>query len=277
MIATNFDYYRPESLCELPDAISRAQGRTFLFYGGGSEIISMSRAGSIAPQAVIDVKSIPEVRVIQQKEGLLTLGAAATLAEIAESNRFPLLSATVSRIADHTNQCRITLGGNIAGTIAYREAVLPLLLTDATVTLWQNGNLRQMPIMQGFQKRLQHAPDELVVSFQVHEEYLAMPWVHAKRTRTDKIDYPVVTIAAIKAPDGLRFALSGVLSHPFRDLTLEKVFSDDRKSPRRRAEEILSLLPEPPITDMLARSDWRAFQTRCALEHAINRLEGRIQ
>ena len=131
--------------------------------------------------------------------------------------------------------------------------------------------------MQAFDKRLRRAADEPAAFFEVEEKYLKMPWAHAKRTRGDKIDYPVVTIAAMKAPDGLRFALSGVASYPFRDPALEKIFSDAGKSPKARAEEILQKLPEPPVSDALAKSDWRAFQTRLALEDAINRLEGRVK
>lgn len=276
MIPIDFDYYRPEALSQMPTALSRVHGRPFLFYGGGSEIISMARVGSIAPQAVIDVKAMPEFRKMALENGRLTIGAAVTLTEIAEANLFPLLSCTVSRIADHTNQCRITLGGNVCSTIAYREAVLPLLLCDATVTFCKDGQLREAPIAQAFDQRLRHAPDEAAVRFSVEEKYLAMPWVHAKRTRGDKIDYPIVTIAALKAPDGLRFALSGVLAYPFRDPKLEAVFSDSSCTAQARAEAIVAALPQPPVSDVLGAADWRAFQLKCALEDAIDRLEGRM-
>ena len=275
MIPVNFAYCRPETLAELADACARAGDRSFLFYGGGSEILSMARAGSISPEMVIDLKGLTEFRKIALENGALTLGAAATLAEVAQSNFYPLLSATASRIADHTNQCRITLGGNIAGTIAYREAALPLMLADATVVFWSKGALRRAPFQQAFQRRLMRAPDEAVVAFEVDESFLSMPWAHAKRTRGDKIDYPVVTIAALRAPDGLRFALSGALAYPFRDPALEQIFSDARSSPSARAKEILRRLPEPIPSDALAGADWRAFQIRRALECAIERLEGR--
>lgn len=276
MIATDFAYLRPDTLAEISEAIAYARrgAGQFLFYGGGSEIISMARLGSIAPAYVIDIKAVPEARALALNNGVLTLGAALTLAEIAESDLFPLMSATVARIADHTNQCRITLGGNIAGTIAYREAVLPLLLADARVNTLKGGKLARAELARAFDKRVMRAPDEAVISFEVDEKYLSMPYAHAKRTRGEKIDYPLVTLAALKAPEGLRFALSGVLGYPFRLARLERIFSDACQSAGARAEAIIRNLPEPPVSDILAQSDFRAFQAKRALADAINRLEG---
>ncbi len=276
MIATDFVFCVPETLNELTDACSDLGGEGFLYYGGGSEIISMARVGSIAPKALIDLKRIREFTDIRAERGMYSLGAAATLKSIAVDNSFPLLSETVSRIADHTNQCKITLGGNVCGTIAYREAVLPLLLADANVVTFKNGKTRSRPVMQAFDKRLNRENDEAVLRFEMDLSFAHMPWVHAKRTRGDKIDYPVVTIAAIKTPDGARFALSGVTAYPFRDIALEQVFSDEKRSSSERADEIMNMLPEKPISDVLASADWRAYQTRNALIYAMDRLEGRL-
>ena len=182
MIAQCFDYYRPETLSQVEAALKRSAGKCRLFYGGGSEILSMARVGSIAPQAVIDVKAVPELRVHKIDGGKLVLGAALTLAEIAQKNLFPLMSTTVSRIADHTNQCRITLGGNVAGTIAYREAALPLMLADATVTFWKDGQTREAPMREAFDQRLKRAPEELIVSLSISKDNLQLPYVHVKRT-----------------------------------------------------------------------------------------------
>ncbi len=276
MIATDFIFCVPETLNELTDACSDLGGENFLYYGGGSEIISMARVGSIAPKALIDLKRIREFTDIRAERGMYSLGAAATLKSIAVDNSFPLLSETISRIADHTNQCRITLGGNVCGTIAYREAVLPLLLADANVVTFKNGKTRSRPVMQAFDKRLNRENDEAVLRFEMDLSFAHMACVHAKRTRGDKIDYPVVTIAAIKTPAGARFALSGVTAYPFRNIALEQVFSDEKRSSSERADEIMNMLPEKPISDVLASADWRAYQTRNALIYAMDRLEGRL-
>jgi CO/xanthine dehydrogenase FAD-binding subunit len=80
MIAADFAYYQPQTLQELPDALAQAGGDPYFFYAGGSEILSMARAGSIAPQAVIDVKALADLRRIRTENQTLILGAAATSA-----------------------------------------------------------------------------------------------------------------------------------------------------------------------------------------------------
>lgn len=95
----------------------------------------MSRAYNIDTGAVIDIKGIAECNVLELNEGKLTIGAAVILTQIAEINFFPALSLAVKRIADHTVQDKITIGGNIAGTIIYRESVLPLLASDSKIVI----------------------------------------------------------------------------------------------------------------------------------------------
>ena len=65
--------------------------------------------------------------VHELRDKKLVIGSAMTLTEIAEENLFPLLSRTVKRIADHTVQDKITLGGNIAGTIIYWARLIQAL------------------------------------------------------------------------------------------------------------------------------------------------------
>ena len=86
----------------------------------------MARMHNVYSGAIIDVKAIPELNIYEINDDELIIGAALSLTRIAEEDLFPLLSLTVRRIADHTIQDKITLGGNIAGTIIFRESVLPL-------------------------------------------------------------------------------------------------------------------------------------------------------
>jgi xanthine dehydrogenase FAD-binding subunit len=136
MIPCDVVYYRPGTLMEAYEAyrLLQIEGKKPLYYAGGSEIITMSRAGSIRPSAIVDIKRIPECMLLSANDEGLHIGSACTLNQIKESRLFPLLGSSCGRIADHTNQCRITLGGNLCGTIIYRETSLPLLLSDARVS-----------------------------------------------------------------------------------------------------------------------------------------------
>ncbi|ODU56157.1 MAG: FAD-binding protein [Clostridium sp. SCN 57-10] len=261
MIPFDFIYYRPDSLSEAFDACTRlrTEGKEPVYYAGGTEIITMSRAGSMRPGAVIDIKNIPECSYLALDSEGLHIGSACTLNQIKESDLFPLLSLACGRIADHTNQCRITLGGNLCGAIMYRETSLPLLLSDATVTLLGSSGLRNAAIGDVFQGSMHLSPCELVVQLHIPEWALGATHFHVKQTSNEKIDYPLVSMAALYKDSFLRVAFSGVCSFPFRDASIEAVVNDHSLSPAARAARAAALLPEPPCHNVEGSSGYRIF------------------
>ena len=276
MIPFDFIYCRPSTLTEAQEAYVQLQdqGMHPLYYAGGSEIITMSRAGSIKPGAVIDIKGIPECLLLSKDHGGLHIGSACTLNQIKESKLFPLLTLSCGRIADHTNQCRITLGGNLCGTILYRETSLPLLLSDATLTLLGDHGLRTVPFHSIFQGRMQLEPGELIVQLHIPLWALQAPYVHVKRTTNEKIDYPLVGMAAIRKKNELRVAFSGVCSYPFRSLEMEAVLNDPSLPCAIRAKKAAEFLPEPAYGDVEGSGEYRIFvfknMVHTLLEDAAN-------
>lgn len=276
MIAHPFEYYRPKTAAEAVQAygeVTAAQG-TPLYYGGGTEIITMARMNSIKPSAVIDLKGIPELSILQADGGRLIIGGCVTLSALHETNAFPLLGATAARIADHTNQVRITLGGNLAGTVIYREAVLPLLLSDATLVFYGLKGERRAPIAEAFQERLQRGQDEFLSQITVEPKYLRAPWVHVKKVAVEKIGYPLVTIAAMKVDGRMRIAASGYCEFPFRSAEMERTMNDGSLSARERAQRMAGQAPAGVLADMGAQADYRTKVFIDTVEDTINTLEG---
>lgn len=274
MIPFNFVYCRPDTLADAHTAFTQLQseGENPVYYAGGSEIITMSRAGSIQPGAVIDIKKIPECTLLHRDDEGLHLGAACTLNKIKESKRYPLLALACGRIADHTNQCRITLGGNLCGSIIYRETSLPLLLSDATVTLLGNQGLRTLPFDSVFMGRMKRALGELIVQLHVPNWALQAPHYHIKRTANEKIDYPLVSMAAMWVNGGLRLALSGLCSYPFRSPAMEAVINEASLSCDERTEKAAALLPEPAYTDAEGSGEYRIFVFKNMLRSLLEEL-----
>lgn len=273
MISFDFIYCRPNSLKEVEQAMNRFQKekKQFAFYSGGSEVITMCRAGSIHPDALIDIKKIPECNVLSKENGFLTIGAACTLNDIRESKQFPLLGLACGRIADHTNQCRITLGGNLCGTIIYRETSLPLLLADAEVTTSGANGIRRVPFSSIFNGRVQLKDGEWIVQLHIPEWALTTRYAHIKKTTQEKIDYPLVNVTAIWKEDELRIAFSGICSRPFRSGAIETVLNNRELSPEVRAQKAVKRLPEPAYQGVEGSGDYRKFvfqNTVCELLEA---------
>lgn len=270
MIPFNFIYYRPDTLKEAADISSalQSQGKAAVYYAGGSEIISMCRAGSIQPEAVIDIKNIPECRLLSVDKESLHIGSVCTLSQIGESKLFPLMRLTCGRIADHTNQCRITLGGNLCGTIIYRETSLPLLLSDAGITLYGPEGECTIPFGSVFHERMRMKPGEMIVQVHVPIWALSARYSHIKKTANEKIDYPLVSVAALWKDDNLRIAFSGVCSYPFRSEQIENALNERTKPIEEKIKQAMGLLPEAAYADVEGSGEYRLF----VLENTLREL-----
>jgi CO/xanthine dehydrogenase FAD-binding subunit len=278
MIATTWRYCRPSTLDAALDAWEDEQerGGKPAWYGGGTEVVTDARRFIKEPTAVIDIKEIPELRVLGRQDGMLWMGAALTLYELGAANLWPLLTETVGRIADHTGRVHITLGGNLAGRIAYREAGLPLLVwaEEARVRVAGPGGLRTVPLLDVFDgtPHLEHG--ELFTAVGVPEWVATRPGRAVKRTRLDWVDYPLVAAALTRDREGrYRLALSGVTAEPFRARRLEAALNRPGHSIQDRVKEAVAALPHSVVDDLHGTPAYRRFVLGYTLQDMLEDLE----
>ena len=273
MIPFDFEYYKPETIEEATSIYAdlNSKGKKPVYYGGGTEIISMARAFNRYTEAVIDIKGILACNVINVKNNILTIGSAVTLTKIAEENLFPVLSLAVKRIADHTVQDKITLGGNIAGTIIYRESVLPLLIADSKIVIAGPSGIKDVSFKDIFDKRIRLNEGELIVNVTVNERFLSLPYLHVKRTKSDKIDYPLITIAALKDDERLNIAFSGVCDYPFRSSLIEDYLNDTSIHANARINKAIDNIPGEILSDLIGSSDFRKFMLQKMLAEILEK------
>lgn len=274
MIPFDFEYYKPETVEEAVVTFEylKNNGKKPLYYGGGTEIISMARAFNVYTEAVIDLKGIPECNALEIRDNKLIIGSAVTLTQIAETNLFPLLGLVVQRIADHTIQDKITLGGNLAGTIIYKEAILPLLICDSDIILASSEGKRQVPLRDIFNKKINLKDKEFIAGVLVEAKYLSMPYAHAKRTKSDKIDYPLITLAAIKHKDIIKLAFSGLCSYPFREVLMENCLNDINLPINERINNAINSIPDSVLKDLSGTADYRKFMLQGMLAEVLEKL-----
>lgn len=274
MIPFDFEYYRPDSLgdaVELYQSLN-SRGLSPLYYGGGTEIISMARLNTVKTGAVIDIKAIPECNVLEIKDNQLVTGATVTLSQLMGSMLFPLLAKSGGRVADHTNRDKITLGGNLCGKIIFREALLPFLLAESDVLIAGPYGERKAKIQDIFHQTLQLNPGELVVQIITDADYLSLPHDEVKKTRLDKIDYPLVTIAALKKDRRIRVAVSGLCAFPFRSRQIEAAVNDPNFNLKDRVNNTLRHLPAPVLSDIQASAEYREFVFKNTLLKIVREL-----
>lgn len=275
MIPFDFEYHRPSSAAEAVEIFMQldAAGKNPRYYGGGTELISMARMNSLSFGAVVDIKAIPECNVLQTDNGRLMMGAALTLTRLHEANLFPLLAQAGARVADHTIQNKITLGGNLCGTIIYKETLLPLLLTDSEALSAGPSGMITRPVNDIFNQSVQLDPAEFIVQLHTAEQYLALPYIHVKKTKQDKINYPLVTICALKNGQEIRVAFSGVSDFPFRCRNMEAALNDRSQPFESRIARALEVMPVAVLNDLEGSADFRSFILTNLLTSVVGSLE----
>ncbi|WP_059172109.1 xanthine dehydrogenase family protein subunit M [Bacillus sp. FJAT-27445] len=276
MLPFNFQYFKPKTA---QDAVNLFQGAKYqqeapFYFSGGTELITLGRIGLDYANAVIDLKGLPGYEEIFSHEKYLVIGAGVTLTSIEEENLFPLLSKTVSEIADRTARNKITLGGNICGKIFYREAVLPLLLADSMIGVAGAEGLAYKPLNTIFNQTIQLRDGEFVFTILIEKEYLNLPYFTQKRRKQWNTGYPLVTIAAIKKGEEIKMAFSGVCPFPFRSAEIEKAVNDNSLDPEERADRALGSLPSPILDDVEGSKEFRLYVLKNMITDAIRELEG---
>ncbi len=224
MIYHDIEFVKPTTVAEALEAYSHCEeeGRQPQYFAGGTELVTMARDGMIKAQAFIDLKQIPETKVIETGEGSLSVGRCVSLNQIAQSGHFPLLGDCCNAVADHTVRNSLTIGGNIAGRLPYREALLALLLADAQAVVASPGGeaaagnprLRTESFRTLFDKRLRLKKGEFLLEATVAEEECHAPYWRKRWERSSRVDYPVVTLACTATAGVLSYAAAGAFPYP---------------------------------------------------------------
>ncbi|WP_409272107.1 FAD binding domain-containing protein [Neobacillus sp. SCS-31] len=276
MLPFNFRYFKPQTAQEAVGVYQGAKNQQEIpfYFSGGTELITLGRIGLDYADDVIDLKGLPGYGEIFFHDQFLVIGAGATLTSIEENKNFPLLSKTVSEIADRTARNKITIGGNICGKIFYREAVLPLLIADSLVGIMGAGGLAYKPLNDIFNQTIQLQDGEFVFTILIEKEFLNLSYFTQKRRKQWKTGYPLVTIAAIKRDEEIRMAFSGVCPYPFRSKEMEKDLNDNSLAPEDRAYRAIGSLPSPILDDVEGSKEFRLYVLKNMIADAIRELEG---
>src|SRR5918999_2409355 len=145
MLLREVEYARPGSVDEAVSLLAEHEGARAL--AGGQTLLNVMKARAAAPEVLVDLAALPELRSIGfSSEGRLEIGAMITYTQLAASSEVevarPILAEVVATIADVQVRNRGTVGGNVC--VADPTNHLPPLLAalDATFTIRGQGGER---------------------------------------------------------------------------------------------------------------------------------------
>jgi aerobic carbon-monoxide dehydrogenase medium subunit len=117
---------------------------------GGQTLINVMKARVAAPEVLVDLNGIEELRAIRAgDDGALELGAMATYTDVMLSSevadRRPILAAVAQTIADVQVRNRGTIGGNVCANDPTNHFPPLFAALGATFTIAGSGGVRTVP------------------------------------------------------------------------------------------------------------------------------------
>jgi aerobic carbon-monoxide dehydrogenase medium subunit len=137
MLLAPVEYARPSSVDEAVRLLGAHDGARPL--AGGQTLTNVMKARAAAPDVLVDLNDLDELRAISRVDGDVELGAMVTLsallrsAEVGEAR--PMLAEVASHVADVQVRNRGTVGGNICSNDPTNHLPPVVAALGATMTI----------------------------------------------------------------------------------------------------------------------------------------------
>src|SRR5579872_3012950 len=136
MIPQNFEYSSPNNLNE---ALALLSGGNAKVLAGGMSLIPLMKLRLAAPEHVVDLSRVPDLKSVREEAGTIRIGAMTTHYEIESSpmirGKCPLLAEAAANIGDVQVRNMGTIGGSIAHADPAADYPASLVALEAQVRI----------------------------------------------------------------------------------------------------------------------------------------------
>jgi carbon-monoxide dehydrogenase medium subunit len=152
MLLSEVGYARPSSVDEAVRLLAENDGARPL--AGGQTIVNVMKARAAAPDVLVDLVDLVELRTIAVTDGGLELGALATYAELITSAEVkearPIVAEVAEQIADVQVRNRGTVGGNVCSNDPTNHLPPVFVAAGAEMTIVGADGERAIPAEEFF-------------------------------------------------------------------------------------------------------------------------------
>jgi carbon-monoxide dehydrogenase medium subunit len=270
VIPAGFEYLRADSL-DHAAALLAERGDDAKLLAGGHSLIPLMKFRLAAPEALIDISRLAELRALEQVDGTLRLGAGLRYRDLELSpvirEQLPLLAAAVASVGDRQVRARGTIGGAVVHGDPAADVPAVLLALDATMVLRGPGGQREVPASEFFVDFWETScgPDEILVEIRVPA--LAGRGWGFQKFRQRSQDWATVGVAVQERTDGSHaVALVNMGPVPLRALGVEEALAGGAGAAAAagRAAEGAS-----PPSDLRADAGYRAHLAGVLVTRAL--------
>jgi carbon-monoxide dehydrogenase medium subunit len=267
VIPAQFDYEAPGSVDEALQLLAAAGDREVKVLAGGQSLLPVLRLRMAAPELVVDIGRIPELRGVRDEGDVLAVGAMTTHDDVTREpliRQHALLLAEAARtIADPQIRHRGTFGGALAHADPAGDMPGPALALDAEFVIAGSGGRRTVPASEFFVDLFTTAlgEDELLVEVRVPKH---TGWgAHYEKFSPVAQAWSIVAVAATVRVDGgliqeAKVALTNMGLVPLRAATVEQALVG-REATAEVIREAAALAGDgtSPMSDANADEEYR--------------------
>lgn len=275
-------YFVPKSLVELDEFLSEHPQASFI--SGGTDVMVGINIQHRKHETLIDLTAIPELRKLYLRQDGLHIGAGCTYSEILDSGIIrtdqPAFTDLIRVIASKQIRNFGTIGGNIANASPVGDSLPILLVLDATLRLYHNGEKRDVRMSEfftGYKQTLLQAGEiilEVIIPVPEPGEIIHT----TKAAKRNAVDISAISSAVrlVIAPDKTiklaRLAFGGSaaipkLSERFSSIVGKELSEID---PLALAQEVAAEFS--PISDVRGSAEYRATLIRNHVFSYLNEL-----
>jgi carbon-monoxide dehydrogenase medium subunit len=142
-------YTAPATVEEAVRALAGASGVAKVL-SGGTDLLVQLRSGRAKPDLIVDIKNIPEMSGIRERDGGFIVGAATPAAAIGECEglrqAWPGVVEAANLIGSTQIQGRATLAGNLCNASPAADSVPALIAARATCVVQGANGRREVPV-----------------------------------------------------------------------------------------------------------------------------------
>jgi carbon-monoxide dehydrogenase medium subunit len=283
----HFDYAAPTTVAEALRLLAE-KGPGAKVLAGGTDLIIRMRHGLVKPSAIIHLGGIAELKTITYKPKTgLSIGAAATLAEVAAHpdirRRYPAVAYAAGETANVQVRNLGTVGGNLCNAAPSADNAPTLMALGAEMVLAGSQGERRVALDQFFKGPGQTvmAPGEILTAIQVPPPPPHSGAAYQQVSARGKVDICAASVGAAVVFKGetcqeVRIFLGAVGPTPLRALETESLVRGQAFTPELIEQAGAKASAEArPITDVRASADYRrqmvGVLTRRALLEAQKR------
>jgi len=207
VIPAAFDYAAPSSVDEAVAALAGAGGREVKVLAGGQSLIPVLRLRLAAPELLVDLGQIAELRGVREDGDAIVIGAMTTHDALTRDplvrQHALLLALAAETVADPQVRHRGTFGGSLAHADPAGDMPAAALALDATMEIAGPGGRRSVPAAQFFTDVFTTAvaAGELLVSIRV-PKHTGWGAHYEKLNRTAQAWSIVAVAAAVRVSGG---------------------------------------------------------------------------